>query len=168
MNKIISLRKLIVLDVDHTFLYLNLKRKRVARKHDGHYLGFKYYIRPYFKMFVDDMTKDGWEFATWTSAPKIFYKALVKKAVKKFFKPKFSWFYEQGTKLKGLPRVEMLRIPGIAKDLRKIKGYDRVIIIDDSPHKTQLNKLNAINIKRWSGEKYDNAFLKILLDMKEA
>ena len=76
-------------------------------------------------------------------------------------KRQLSDYYETGND------TEFYYVKSLKKVKRKGYGLERILIIDDSPHKSKLNYGNAIYPKSYKGELEDNELL-ILIDYIES
>ena len=165
---------LLILDIDETLIHA--RETELNRKPDFIVFDYLVYKRP----FLDDFllqVKDNFLLAVWSSASDAYVEAIVENIFPKEIKLEFIWGRSRCTYRRNLQIDEYGYYDGnylnhyhYIKPLKKLKrkGYklDRILIVDDSPHKCQDNYGNAIYPKEYNGEQndYELKFLAKYLD----
>lgn len=160
-------KTLLILDVDETLIFAT--DKPLNRPAD--FIVFEYYVykRPYLEQFLE-IIKDHFLLAIWSSASDEYVDAVAKQIIPASIELEFVW---------GRSRCNYKRNLGVGKEawyddlshyhyikpLKKVKrkGYklDRMLIVDDTPHKSSDNFGNAIYPKAYQGEMEDNELEKL-------
>ena len=165
---------LLILDVDETLVFGT--NKELSRKAD--FVVFDYYIykRPHLAEFIAQIKND-FLIAIWSSASDEYVEEVVKQIIPKDVKLEFVWGRSRCTYKRNLQIDDngyyddnYLNHYHYIKPLKKIKrkGYqlERILIVDDSPHKSKDNYGNAIYPKEFRGEKNDDELLKLITYLK--
>ena len=171
-------KTLLVLDVDETLVHAT--EKQLDRAEDFKIANYNVFIRPYLSEFIEGV-KDDYMIAIWSSATDDYVEEVVKRIIPKTIELKFVWgrsrcSFKRNLKIddRGYYSDNYLDHYNYVKPLKKLKrkGYqlNRILIVDDTPHKSQDNYGNAIYPKEYRGEleddelKYLLEYLKILKD----
>jgi len=155
-------KALLILDIDETLIHatptqLNIKETCII---------FDYYVyfRPYLSDFLDSVSLY-YNLALWSSASDDYVYKVVENTILKEYDFKFVWGRSKATFRRNY-ELDELRIYGntndhyhYVKSLKKVKklGFpiNRVLIVDDSPHKSKLNYGNAIYPSAFEGNQDD-------------
>ena len=163
-------KALVILDLDETLIYA--VKEVEEREPDFEVFEYKVYKRPNLHHFINRLKKS-YEMAIWSSAGNEYVNAIVK-ALKLNVEFKFVWGRNEATQKRQLDDYQETGNDSkfyYVKSLKKVKrmGYklERILIIDDSPHKSKLNYGNAIYPKSYKGELLDNELL-MLVDYLES
>ena len=155
-------KPLLILDIDETLLHASkviLDYPEVCKVFD-----YYIYLRPQLDYFLSKVQKS-YLLALWSSAGDDYVNKVVANTLLKNYKFEFIWGNSRATYRRNFEREEMRYFGNhldhyhYVKPLKKVKkmGYslNRILIVDDSPHKSQLNYGNAIYPKPYTGEKDD-------------
>jgi len=161
-------KALLILDIDETLIHatstqLNIQETCVV---------FDYFIysRPYLREFLDSISQY-YKLALWSSASDDYVEKVVENTILKEYYFEFTWGRSKATFRRNY-EMDELRTYGNTQDhyhyvksLKKVKklGFpiERVLIVDDSPHKSKLNYGNAIYPSAFEG-KQDDIELQLL------
>lgn len=154
---------LLVLDVDETLIYAT--KPKLSRDEDCKVFDYYVYLRPNLETFLDQV-KMNYKLAIWSSASDDYVSEVVKQTILNKYEFEFVWGRSKATYRRNFEQDE-LRIYGsdsshyhYVKSLKKVKkmGYEieRILIVDDSSHKSKLNYGNAIYPKSYEGNTEDN------------
>lgn len=160
---------LIILDIDETLIYAT--ENRLEKEHDfevGEYLVYK---RPYFEEFIDYLERN-FNFAVWSSASDSYVEEITKKLDLRD-RAKFCWARSKATlksrlsfDSEGNLKINSLDYHYFVKRLKKVKklGYklEKILIIDDSQHKSRENYGNAIYASEYKGDEDDPELLDMI------
>lgn len=164
---------IVILDIDETLVYATKHRLNI--EHDFEIADYFVYKRPHFDKFIDFIDKN-FLFAIWSSATDKYVDEMTEK-LELNKKAVFCWARSKAT-FKRPPTFDSdgdLNVDSIdhhffVKRLKKVKklGFDleKILIIDDSPHKSQENYGNAIYISEFKGDKDDNELLELTKYLK--
>jgi len=152
-------KALLILDVDETLIYAT--KSKLSRDEDCKVFDYYVYERPNLATFLEHIKLD-YMLAIWSSASDDYVDEVVSQTVLKTYEFEFVWGRSKATYRRNYEQDE-LRIYGsdsshyhYVKSLKKVKklGYEieRILIVDDSPHKSKLNYGNAIYPKSYQGE----------------
>lgn len=160
---------LIVLDLDETLVHANQEQLEI--NHDFILGDYYVYVRPYFKEFID-YVRHNFTYAVWSSASDEYVKEMCEKLdLEK--DTLFCWARSKTT----LKRPSLFDVDGdlvidsydhhfFIKRLKKIKSFgyslDQILIIDDTPHKSQENYGNVIHPSEFTGDTKDNDLLLLI------
>ncbi|WP_299122920.1 HAD family hydrolase [uncultured Winogradskyella sp.] len=155
---------LLVLDIDETLVHAT--PERLSRKADFKVFDYFVYLRPYLNDFLTDI-KDDFLVSVWSSASDDYVEEVVKKIFPKDFDLKFVWGRSRCTPKRFLhiddydnSESRYLDHFNYIKPLKKVKkrGYnmDKILIVDDTPHKSSDNYGNAIYPKEYLGDTDDD------------
>ena len=171
---------LLILDIDETLIHTT--DKELHQKVDFKIFDYNVYKRPFLDEFLEEIRSE-FIIAIWSSASDDYVEAITKKIIPKEIKLEFVWGRSRCTYRRNFQIDEyghynngFLNHYHYIKPLKKVKrkGYniDRILIIDDSPHKSKDNFGNAIYPKEFTGDVNDrelkllSKYLKKLKDKK--
>lgn len=149
------MKNLLILDLDETLVYATKKEIRP----DNNSVAGPYfvYFRPHLERFLKNLS-NYYMIAVWTSSSSDYAQAVVD-ALPFVFKPRFVWSRERCTQVYDSED----RKYRFVKDLKKVKkrnyNLNRVLVVDDSPHKLYRSYGNHIHIKHYFGDLEDNELL---------
>lgn len=148
---------LLILDLDETLIHATKTELETAP--DFQVFGYNIYIRPFLLEFLNQMQKD-FHLAIWSSASDTYVQEVVKRIIPSEISVAFVWGRSRCTPRRVFEGDELLDHYHYIKPLKKVKkkGYKlgRILIIDDSPHKSEENYGNAIYPKAFFGDRKDN------------
>jgi len=170
-------KALLILDIDETLIYAT--KSKLSKDEDCKVFEYYVYERPNLKSFLEQVKLD-YNLAIWSSASDDYVNEIVQQTILKKHDFEFIWGRSKATYRRNFEQDE-LRIYGnnsshyhYVKSLKKVKklGFEieRILIIDDSPHKSKLNYGNAIYPKPFEGEPEDNELIilaKYLTSIKD-
>ncbi|MCF8277302.1 MAG: HAD family hydrolase [Flavobacteriales bacterium] len=153
---------LLVLDIDETLVYAT--RSRLENEEDFKMGDYFVYKRPFLEEFIRYVTTN-FDMAIWSSASDTYVEEITER-LNLTREAKFCWSRKQATFKKpetfdseGDLNVDLLDHHYYLKRLKKLKklGYnlEQILIIDDSPHKSQENYGNAIYVEEFKGQGAD-------------
>jgi len=158
-------KALLILDLDETLIFAT--KEKLDREPDFSVFDFHVYKRPYLDDFFDSISKH-YKVAVWSSAGNEYVEAITS-MLSIHPSLKFIWgrnqavlkrmthdFYETGND------SEYYYVKPLKKVKRKGYKLERILILDDSPHKSKLNFGNAIYPKSFQGELDDDELLKLM------
>lgn len=155
-------KALLILDLDETLIHASaqkLERREQAKV-------FEYYIyeRPFLKDFLMSVQRF-YELSIWSSAGDEYVTEVIAKTILSEFNFSFVWGNSRAVFRRNFELEEQRIINEIrdhyqyVKPLKKVrrKGYklERILIVDDTPHKSKLNYGNAIYPHPYEGEEND-------------
>ena len=169
---------LLILDIDETLIHAT--DKILSRQPDFTVFKYHVYKRPFLDEFLREM-KEYFLLAVWSSASEDYVSAIVDQVFPKEWVLEFVWGSSRCTMKRNLwddPEAwkENNRWQEYysTKPLKKVRrrGYqlDRILIVDDSPHKSRQNYGNAIHPAAFEGNPNDDElkhlaeYLKLLKD----
>ena len=149
---------LLILDVDETLIYAT--EKKLDRNSDFEIFGYNIYKRPFLDEFLNAI-KDDFLIAIWSSASDEYVNEIIKQIIPNDVSLEFIWGRSHCTYKRNIQTDEYGYYDSeidnhyhYIKPLKKLKkkGYalNRILIVDDTPHKSKDNFGNAI---------YPNAFM---------
>jgi RNA polymerase II subunit A small phosphatase-like protein len=158
---------LVILDIDETLLHAT--PNQLNRTADFKVFDYHIYLRPHLSTFLNKIKND-FLLAVWSSASDDYVELIVEKIIPKDIELKFVWGRSRCTPRRllqvddfGNYENRYLDHYNYIKPLKKVKkrGYhiDKILIIDDTPHKSSANFGNAIYPKEYLGEVEDNELL---------
>lgn len=171
---------LLILDLDETLIYAT--EEKLERNPDFEVFDYHVYKRPYLEKFIEQANVH-FKLAVWSSASDDYVKEVTSKIFGKEYQLEFIWGRSRCTYRRNYQLDEGRYYSlnpdnhyNYVKPLRKLKkkGYNlnQVLIVDDTPHKSQDNYGNAIYPKEYKGESDDQelefliAYLKTLKEKK--
>lgn len=157
-------KTLVILDLDETLIFASMTE--LNRKADAMVFDYHIYKRPYLEEFLEAI-KDDFLLAVWSSASDDYVEEVVKKIIPTHISLEFVWGRSRCTYKRNIVINEYGYYDDTpsnhyhyTKPLKKIKRkkytLERVLIVDDTPHKSQDNFGNAIYPKEFKGETNDN------------
>lgn len=160
---------LLILDVDETLIFAT--DKELSQSSDFTIFDYYVYKRPYLDEFIEAI-KDDFLLAIWSSASDDYVEAITKQIIPQEIDLEFVWARSRCTYRRNLQiddygyyNDDYQNHYHYIKPLKKLKrkGFrlERILMLDDTPHKSKDNFGNAIYPKEFKGEPNDNE-LKIL------
>lgn len=167
-------KTLLILDLDETLMHGS--EKPLEQKEAFKAFHFYIYCRPFLNVFLEAIKKD-FLIAVWSSASDDYVEAIVAKLFPEDYPLEFVWGRKRCTyRSKRFSRnfgryLEDYATPFFyLKSLQKVKrqGYklERILMVDDSPEKTQNNYGNAIYPSPFTGNLEDDELLYLLKYLK--
>lgn len=164
----------IILDIDETLVYAT--KNRLELEHDFVLGDYFVYKRPRFHEFID-FVNGNFRFATWSSATDSYVHEMNEKLGLNE-KAIFCWARSKATIKRpslfdadGDLNIDSIDQHYYVKRLKKVKklGFDlnKIVIIDDTPRKSQENYGNAIYVSEFKGDKNDNELLELTEYLKK-
>jgi len=160
---------LVILDIDETLVYAT--KDQLDQKHHFKVGDYFVYKRPCFNQFIEYITNN-FSFAIWSSATDSYVTEMVEK-LGLHEKTEFCWARSKATFKRpttfdsdGDLNIDSIDHHFFVKRLKKVKklGFEleKVLIIDDTPHKSQDNYGNAIYISEFRGNPNDTELLTLM------
>ena len=160
---------LLILDVDETLIHAT--EKELNQKFDFKIFDYNVYKRPFLDEFLEDIKND-FLIAIWSSASDDYVEEITKRIIPKDIELEFVWGRSRCTYRRNLQideygyydddfRNHYHYIKPLKKVKRKNFNLDRILIVDDSPHKSKDNFGNAIYPREFTGDTEDRE-LKLL------
>jgi len=160
---------LVILDVDETLIHAT--DEKLEQNEDFKVFGYSVYKRPFLEEFFEEIKND-FLLAIWSSASDDYVEEVAKRIIPEDIKLEFVWGRSRCTYRRnfqideyGYYDDDFRNHYHYIKPLKKVKrkGYhlDRILIVDDSPHKSKDNFGNAIYPRAFTGDAEDEE-LKIL------
>jgi len=160
---------LLVLDIDETLIHAT--EQEMYRKSDFQVYDYHVYQRPYLKEFLMKVSED-FLLAVWSSASDEYVDEIVRRIFPKDIQLEFVWGRSRCTYRRNLQideygyySDEYFSHYHYVKPLKKLKrkGYqlERILIIDDTPHKSKDNYGNVIYPNEYKGDLEDNDLRKL-------
>jgi len=157
-------KTLLILDIDETLIHA----RKDALEHKADFMIADYYVytRPFLTAFLTALQKD-FILAAWSSASDDYVQAVLQQIIPQDIQLEFAWgrsrcTYKRNTQMDEhhFSRHYDNNHYHYTKPLTKVKrkGYclERILIVDDSPHKLQDNYGNAIYPKAFEGNPNDD------------
>lgn len=148
---------LLILDLDETLIHATKTELETAP--DLRVFSYNIYIRPFLIEFLSQMQKD-FHLAIWSSASDTYVQEIVDRIIPPEILLEFIWGKSRCTPRRSFEGDELLDHYHYIKPLKKVKkrGYklQRILIVDDSSHKSKENYGNAIYPKAFFGNNGDN------------
>lgn len=165
---------MLILDLDETLMHA--REQALEEKEAFKVFHFYVYLRPFLKEFLEEIKED-FLVAVWSSASDDYVEAMVAQLFPKDYPLEFVWGRKRCTyRSKRFSEhfgryLEDYETPYFyLKSLDKVKrrGYqlERILIVDDSPEKTQNNYGNAIHPSEFTGNTADDELLYLLKYLK--
>jgi len=153
-------KTLLIFDIDETLIHST--QNSLGRQHDFKVGQYFVYRRPGLDQLIS-YALNNFHVAIWSSASANYVDAMVKNI---FPGPSDLKFYWSSNRCTICVNHELQRYYDV-KDLNKVKrkGYSkkRILIVDDSPEKSERNYGNAIYIRPFSGDQNDR-YLYMLIE----
>jgi RNA polymerase II subunit A small phosphatase-like protein len=167
-------KTLLILDLDETLMHA--QKEPLEQKEAFKLFHFYVYLRPFLKQFLEEIKND-FLIAVWSSASDDYVEAIVERLFPEDYPLEFVWGRKRCTyRSKRFSEhfgryLEDYETPYFyLKPLDKVKrkGYklERILIVDDSPEKTQNNYGNAIYPSEFTGNSADDELLYLLNYLK--
>ena len=169
-----------ILDIDETLIFGS--KQKLDKPFDFTVFNYFIYQRPYLKEFFERI-KDHFLIALWSSADDEYVEEIAKKIIPKDIKLEFVWARSRCSYKRNFNAVfddyqdysaSDTSHYHFVKPLKKLKkkGYtlERILIVDDTPHKSKENYGNVIYPTEYRGEETDNELLLLaeyLLTLKD-
>ena len=158
-------KPLVILDVDQTLIFAS--KERLDRQPDFEVYKYVVYKRPNLIEFITRLEKS-YEIAIWSSAGNDYVNSIIEQ-LELDVKFQFIWGRDEATQKRQLNDyyetgndTEYYYVKPLKKVKRKGYDLERILIIDDSPHKSKLNYGNAIYPKPYKGKLEDSELLKLI------
>jgi len=160
---------LLILDLDETLIHAT--GQPLEFKADFEIFNYQVYKRPFLNQFLEEV-KDDFLLAIWSSASDDYVEKVIQQIIPKNIELEFIWGRSRCTYRRNLHIDEYGYYDSdyfnhyhYIKPLKKLKRrnyrLDRILIVDDSPHKCKDNYGNAIYPSPFTGDPNDNE-LKLL------
>lgn len=161
---------LLILDLDETLIYAT--RDELTHKADFKVGTYHVYKRPWLDEFIS-FVETNFIVAVWSSASDEYVEEVVKNIFPDESRLAFVWGRSRCVQKRNLQIDEQGYYSDdyyahyhFVKPLKKVKRHgfelDRILIIDDTPHKSQNNYGNAIYPSAYTGNTHDDE-LKLLM-----
>ncbi len=165
-------KTLLILDLDETLVHAS--EEALDRPADFMFEVYHLYKRPYLDHFWQSI-KDDFLLAVWSSASKDYVEEVARQIVPSDIQLEFVWSRNRCT-----PRLDIAPDAYYngpywdhmhwVKNLKKVKkqGYnlERILIVDDTPHKCKFNYGNAIYPTAYEGATNDTELLLLIKYLK--
>jgi len=153
-----SSNTLLILDLDETLIYAS--EKQLDRESEHRVGPYSVYERPFLREFLGEVA-ERFQLAVWSSSSPAYAGAIVQLIFPPEIELKFVWGRDRCVqKYDGEWQTTYY-----VKDLRKVErlGYDlqRLLIVDDTPHKCERNYGNAVYVPEFIGDR-DDTVLRLL------
>lgn len=169
---------LLILDVDETLIHAT--RQELSQAADFEIFNYKVYKRPYLDEFLKAISND-FLVAIWSSASDDYVEEIAKRIIPNEVELEFVWGRSRCTYQRNLQIDEYgyydddpINHYHYIKPLKKVKrkgfNLERILVVDDSPHKSKDNYGNAIYPSAFTGDSQDvelkllAKYLKLLRD----
>ena len=159
-------KPLLILDVDKTLIYAT--KQPLNRTADFTVFDYHVYRRPHLDTFIERVSK-WFDIAIWSSAGNHYVQSIIRN-LNLTTDLQFVWSRNEATAKRQLndfyetgADTEYYYVKRLKKVKRKGYQLERILIVDDSPHKSQLNYGNAIYPKPYLGALEDDELLKLLV-----
>lgn len=155
---------LVILDIDETLVHATTDK--LDQNHDFKIETYYIYVRPHFKTFIEFIQKH-FRFAIWSSASDNYVEEITKK-LGLSETAEFCWGRSKAT-YKSMSSESSPYTSDhhyYIKRLKKVKklGFklEKILMIDDTPHKFQENYGNAILVSEFTGNINDSEFIGLI------
>lgn len=156
-------RLLLILDVDETLIHAT--REELSQAADFEIFNYKVYKRPYLDEFLKAISSD-FLVAIWSSASDDYVEEIAKRIIPNELALEFVWGRSRCTYQRNLQIDEYgyydddpINHYHYIKPLKKVKrkgfNLERILVVDDSPHKSKDNYGNAIYPSAFTGDSQD-------------
>ncbi len=165
-------KTLLILDIDETLIFAS--RDKLNRAADIELFNYYIYKRPNLAEFLIQLKED-FLLAIWSSASDDYVKEIVNLIVPPEIELEFVWgrsrcTYKLNFEADKYVYYDSFNHYDYIKPLKKLKnkGYmlARILIVDDTPHKSKLNYGNAIHPQEYLGDSTDNELLMLAKYLK--
>ena len=167
-------KTLLILDIDETLIHATTEE--LDRKADFRIYDYHVYKRPFLSAFLDQV-KDDFLLAIWSSASDDYVEEIVKRIIPSEIELEFVWgrsrcTYQRKNRLyesrfySTNPRNHYHYVKILKKLKRKDYQIERILIVDDTPHKAKYNYGNAIYPKEYLGEEQDEELILLAKYLK--
>ena len=161
-------KALLILDLDETLIHASAKK--LERDEKANVFDYFIYERPNLKEFLVSVSQN-FELAIWSSAGDEYVDEVIKETVIGDFDYSFVWGRSRAVYRRNY-ELDENRISDVYRDhyqyvkpLTKVKrlGYrlERILIVDDTPHKSRLNYGNAIYPSPYEGKLEDDELIHL-------
>ncbi|WP_338765501.1 HAD family hydrolase [Bernardetia sp. ABR2-2B] len=171
-------KTLLVLDIDETLIFGSTQK--LDKAFDFTVFNYFIYRRPYLKEFFERI-KEHFLIALWSSADDEYVEEIAKKIIPNDIELEFVWGRSRCSYKRNFNPIFDDYQNYLASDnyhfvkpLKKLKkkGYklERILIVDDTPHKSKENYGNVIYPKEYRGKEKDDELLFLadyLLTLKD-
>ncbi|PIE50517.1 MAG: phosphoprotein phosphatase [Flavobacteriales bacterium] len=160
---------LLILDLDETLIHATENKLNIEE--DFKYANYYVYKRPLLKDFLIEMSKY-FKLAIWSSADDKYVNDIVERIKPIEVEFEFIFGKSRCTVKRDYELDQYVNLKRLKKLKRKGFQLERILIVDDSPEKTQQNFGNAIYISAYEGNledtelKHLSEFLINLKDVK--
>ncbi len=153
-------KTLLILDLAETLIHAT----EAELTHPADFMLDRYFVyqRPFLRAFIDEMKKH-FQLAVWSSASDDYVQAIADKIFTPDDQLRFVWGRSRCTYRRNFEAANLRDYSDhyqYIKVLKKVKklgyGLNRVLIVDDTPHKAQANYGNAIYPKPYEGDPSDH------------
>ena len=160
-------KALLILDLDETLIHSS--SKELGRPCDFKVFTFFVYKRPYLDTFLKEAFSN-YKVAIWSTGSDDYVDLLAKEILPEGFQFEFVWGRNRCTARRmSAENVDFgYSDPGrvdYTKTIKKLrnKGFyrERILIVDDSPHKVSDNYGNAIYVSEFTGNENDDELIKL-------
>lgn len=163
-------KTLLILDLDETLIHGT--ERPLESKEAFKVFHFYIYLRPFLSIFLEEI-KDDFLIAVWSSASDDYVKAVVANIFPEDYPLEFVWgrkrcsyrskcFSENYGRYLDDYETPYFYLKSLQKVKRQGFGLERILIVDDSPEKTQNNYGNAICPAEFTGDLEDDELLYLL------
>jgi carboxy-terminal domain RNA polymerase II polypeptide A small phosphatase len=157
---------IVILDLDETLIHASTTK--LGHDEDFKLDDYFVYQRPYLKTFLKSIAGH-FKLGIWSSADDEYVKAISDVIMPKDIQLEIVWGASKCTPKRDLSMDQYYWVKRL--DKQKSKGFkiEQILIVDDSPEKSKDNFGNAIPIKKFTGELFDNELpilYKYLLTLK--
>ena len=150
---------LLILDLDETLVFAN--DVCLDYSEDFKTCGYFVYKRPFLEIFINTV-RQWFQIAVWTSSDKIYAHQIVKNIFPKDYPLEFVLTNDDCTTKFDFELQEYYQVKKLKKLKKKGYSLDKVLIIDDTPKKAEMNYGNYIRINAFEGDRDDNELMLLL------
>lgn len=164
-----AIKALLILDLDETLIHSSLIE--LEGLCDLKIFNFYVYKRPHLDEFLKEAFKY-YKIGIWSTGSDDYVEAIVKHLIPEGEHLEFVWGRSRcPVKMPGENDYVHAGYAHYIKPVQKVtrKGYkkERILIVDDSPYKISENYGNAIYIDEFTGDKNDDALIRLAKYLKE-
>jgi RNA polymerase II subunit A small phosphatase-like protein len=167
-------KTLLILDLDETLMHG--REEPLEQEETFKIFHFYIYLRPFLKIFLEEIKND-FLIAVWSSGSDDYVEAVVEHLFPKDYPLEFVWgrkrctcrskrFSENFGRYLDDYETPYFYLKSLEKVKRKGYKLERILIVDDSPEKTQNNYGNAIYPNEFIGSPEDDELLYLLKYLK--